>query len=77
MADANGIARLVDQVSLILTGIGELGGVLSDAVNDGGYSERPWAVCLAFKLLAEYAQIQLDQVSAALPACYENDHVQS
>lgn len=77
MANANGIARLVDQVSLTLTGISELGDVLSDAVNDGGQAQRPWAFCLVFKLLAEYAQIQLDQVSSAVAERCEGGHAES
>ena len=62
MANANSIASVSNDLSLTLSGIGELGDVLSTAMNGGGTMEYPWECCLVFKLLADYAQLQLNQI---------------
>jgi hypothetical protein len=64
MANANSIASLSNDLSLTLTGIGELGDVLATAMASGGVAQYPWACCLVFSLLAKYAQLQLDQIHA-------------
>jgi hypothetical protein len=77
MANANNIATLSDDLSLTLSGISELGDVLSTAINDGGHAIHPWACCLVFKLLAQYAQLQLDKIHDLARAIPEVSDAQS